>query len=65
MLSNNKIIIAVSSVFVIILIAASIFSIYRGGVLVIPGMAPTVFKKGDEVVVNVCESVIIAGTDCN
>lgn len=53
MMSNSKIVIAVTSVFIVFLIAASILSIYRGGAIFIPGIAPTVFKKGDTVTVNV------------
>lgn len=53
MMSNSKIVIAVSSVFILFLCAASVLSIYRGGAIFIPGIAPTVFKKGDIVTVNV------------
>lgn len=53
MLSNSKIIVAASSVFLLLLIAASILSIYRGGALFIPGIAPAVFKAGDKIQLNV------------
>jgi hypothetical protein len=54
MLSNSKIIVAASSVFLLLLIAASILSIYRGGALFIPGIAPAVFKAGQPIQLNVC-----------
>jgi hypothetical protein len=53
MLSNSKIIFAASAAFMLILIAASILSIYRGGALFIPGIAPSVYKNGADIQLNV------------
>jgi len=49
----SRIVWATASFFLLFLVGASVFSIYREGALFIPGLAPTVYKSGDVVTLKV------------
>jgi transmembrane 9 superfamily protein 2/4 len=48
-MATNRVFVAITVAFILFLVIASIVSIFKGGVLIIPGLAPQVWKKNEPV----------------